>query len=282
MQWYAKGAVRAFILGCGVLVAQASAWAATSQPVQSVYLEELTSPEVRQRVAEGATTILVPIGGTEQNGPHMALGKHNVRVHLLAGRIAQALGQTLVAPTLAYVPEGSIQPPVAHMRFAGTISIPDSAFEALLEGAARSFRQHGFRDVVFLPEHGGYQKNVARVAARINQAWRQDACCRAHALTQYYAATQTPFQDQLAAKGYTRAEIGAHAGLADTSLSLALDPSLVRSLYLNPQAPKPTAADGVVGDPRRASAEAGQWGVQMIVDASVAAIREVLRRHAAP
>src|SRR5262245_25407692 len=87
----------------------------------SVYLDELTSPEVKQRIANGATTVLVPIGGTEQNGPHMVLGKHNVRAHVLAGRIAKELGNALVAPVIAYVPEGSIHPPAAHMRFTGTI-----------------------------------------------------------------------------------------------------------------------------------------------------------------
>ena len=69
----------------------------------SVFLEELTSTELRQRIAAGATTALVPIGGTEQNGAHMVLGKHNVRVHVLAGRIARQLGQAIVAPVMATV-----------------------------------------------------------------------------------------------------------------------------------------------------------------------------------
>jgi creatinine amidohydrolase/Fe(II)-dependent formamide hydrolase-like protein len=51
------------------------------------------------------------------------------------------------------------------MRYPGTISIPESAFESLLEHAARSFRQHGLRDVVLLGDHGGYQKSLERVAA---------------------------------------------------------------------------------------------------------------------
>ena len=78
----------------------------------------------------GTTTIIMPAGGTEQSGPHMALGKHNVRARVLAGRIAAALGDTLVAPVLAYVPEGAISPPAGHMRFPGTISIPDAAFKS--------------------------------------------------------------------------------------------------------------------------------------------------------
>ena len=53
-----------------------------------VFLEELTWTELRDAVRSGSTTAIIPVGGTEQSGPHLALGKHNVRVKLLAGRIA--------------------------------------------------------------------------------------------------------------------------------------------------------------------------------------------------
>ena len=90
---------------------------AQAQAPDTVVLEELTWTELRAFVRAGKTTILLPIGGTEQNGPHMALGKHNARVKALAERIAKNLGNALVAPVLSYVPEGSVQPPTGHMRF---------------------------------------------------------------------------------------------------------------------------------------------------------------------
>ncbi|MDO8284940.1 MAG: creatininase family protein [Rhodoferax sp.] len=242
----------------------------------SVFLEDLTSPELRARIANGATTVLVPIGGTEQNGPHMALGKHNVRVRYLSGQIALALGNAVVAPVLAYVPEGAVNPPVAHMRFSGTLSIPDAAFESVLEGIARSFRQHGFRDVVFLGDHGGYQKNVVHVATKLNREWSADPATRVHALTQYYQITQTEYIQALKARGFSPAEIGTHAGLADTALALAIDSALVRSEMLNP-ATRLDAAQGVSGDPRRATAAAGSVGVQLIIDTSVKSIQSATR-----
>ena len=61
----------------------------------SVQLEELTWTEVRAAIQAGATTIIIPVGGTEQSGPHMALGKHNVRARVLAGRIARMTGANL-------------------------------------------------------------------------------------------------------------------------------------------------------------------------------------------
>jgi creatinine amidohydrolase/Fe(II)-dependent formamide hydrolase-like protein len=248
----------------------------TAQP--TVDLEQLTSPEVAARIKAGATTILIPIGGTEQNGPYMALGKHNRRAHLLAARIAGKLGNALIAPVIAYVPEGAVSPPSEHMKFAGTLSIPSPAFEATLAGAAESLRAHGFRDIVFLTEHGGYRAAVARVAALLNQRWAAaTVAARAHALPEYYRAATTGFEQILAQHGVQAAEAGAHAGLADTALMLALDPSLVRADAL-PSAPAPTPAQGVHGDPRRATAALGQLGVDLIVDTSVAAIRAAVKR----
>ncbi len=83
----------ACMAACFVLAVQGFAHAAPA----SVYLEELTTTELQARIAGGATTALLPIGGTEQNDPHLVLGKHNVRAQLLAGRIATRLGNAIVA-----------------------------------------------------------------------------------------------------------------------------------------------------------------------------------------
>ncbi len=190
---------------------------------------------------------------------------------MLAGRIAERLGNALVAPTVAYVPEGSIDPPTAHMRFAGTITIPDAAFEAVLESAARSFRQHGFTEIVFLGDHGGYQRNESRVAAKLGREWAGQPV-QVLALLDYYRVTQTDYVRALQARGIAADVIGTHAGLADTALLLATDPSMVREAALA-KAPRPGPADGVHGDPRKATVALGQLGVELIVDRSVAAIK---------
>lgn len=238
----------------------------------SVHIEELTSPELAARIAAGATTILVPIGGTEQSGPHLLLGKHNLRVRVLAGRIAQRLGKTLVAPVIAYVPEGAITPPTGHMRFAGSVSIPDKTFESILDATARSFCQHGAKDIFFLGDHGGYQINMEKAAASANRG----PACRVHALPEYYQAAQTRYVTELKRRGHDAREIGTHAGLADTALSLAIDPSLVRQDLMAAAA----RAGGVQGDPRRATAALGQLGVDLIIEASTAAIRAGLQTQA--
>ena len=248
-----------------------SAGAAQGQSPNTVFLEELTWTELRDLVKSGKTTIIVPIGGTEQNGPHMTLGKHNRRVHLLSEKIARALGNALVAPVIAYVPEGGVNPPTEHMRFPGTITVPQEAFEKVLESTARSFKLAGFRDIVFLGDHGGYQRDERVVAARLDREWSATDV-RSHAVEEYYHASETEFPQLLKSKGYREEEVGTHAGLADTSLMLAVDPSLVRTNRLRP-------GDGAHGDPARSNPQLGQLGVDLIVTRTVETIKKAVVRQ---
>ncbi|MBV8937188.1 MAG: creatininase family protein [Alphaproteobacteria bacterium] len=237
-----------------------------AQAADTVFLEELTWTELRDQIRLGKTTVIVPIGGTEQNGPHMALGKHNLRVRYLSEKIARALGNALVAPVIAYVPEGALAPATGHMRFPGTITVPEEAFEKTLEYAARSLKLAGFHDIVFLGDHGSYQKDETAVAERLDKEWAGQPV-HVHGITEYYRASESEFGRLLTSKGYSEEEVGTHAGLADTSLTLATDPRLVRTDRLQP-------GEGAKGDPRRSSAELGQLGVDLVVTRTVDAIRK--------
>jgi creatinine amidohydrolase len=243
---------------------------AEAQRPDSVLVEQLTWTEIRDAVHGGVTTIIIPVGGTEQSGPFIAVGKHNRRVAILSERIARTLGNALVAPVIAYVPEGSTAPPTSHMRFPGTITVPDDVFEKTLESAAESFRVHGFKDVVLLGDHGGYQSNLKAVADRLNRRWAASGA-RAIDVPEYYRALDV-FAKALRARGLG-ADVGTHADLSDTSLMLATDPSMVRLQQLR-SAAKPDASLGVYGgDPRKSTAELGRLGVDAQVSASVQAIR---------
>jgi creatinine amidohydrolase len=269
--------VRLMVLCTLLVLVFAGAPFVMAQAPRSVFLEELTWTELKDQIQAGKTTIILPIGGTEQNGPAMALGKHNVRVRALAERIAKTLGNALVAPVMAYAPEGGVNPPTAHMRLPGTITVPDDAFEKTLEYAARSFKLHGFRDVVLLGDHGGYQRDLKAVAKRLNREW-QNSPVRVHAVEEYYRAAADSYPQALRRRDYKDSEIGTHAGLADTSLTLAVDPRLVRASRLSSGADL-DAAHGVYGDPRRASAELGEIGINLIVAKSVEAIKNAISRR---
>jgi creatinine amidohydrolase len=265
-----------------------SFWLCASLPVmaqKSVYLEELTTAEVGAMVKNSPSSpavVIIPIGGTEQNGPHMAIGKHNTRVKVLAGRIATQLTAlnipTIVAPVVSYVPEGSISPPTEHMKWPGTVSISDDAFKSMLLSAAKSFRQHGFTDIVLIGDHGGYQSALAAVEATFNKDAKSGA--KVHFIADYYRATagaQATYVAALRTKGLSDFEIGTHAGSADTSLQMAVDPSSVKPEKFV-EAAKTGREGGTLGDPRAASAALGQIGVDATVKMSVLAIQKAIQK----
>lgn len=252
--------------------------AAIAQAPKTVQLEDLTWTELRDQIHAGKTTIIIPIGGTEQSGPDVALGKHNARVKVLSQRIAESLGNAIVAPVIAYVPEGGYAPPTSHMRFPGTITVPDDVFEKTLESAANSFKVHGFTNIVFLGDHGGYQNDIRHAVAQLNKSWAGSGA-RAFVPPEYYNMSSDGYAQILRQHGVNDAEIGTHAGLADTSLLLAVAPQMVRLERLR-SGPKLGAADGVYGgDPRRSSVELGQLGIDAIVSHTVDAIRKETGGH---
>lgn len=78
-----------------------------SAQTRSVFIEELTSYEIRDAMAAGKTSAIIFAGGLEQNGPHMALAKHNVIARYAARQIAERLGIALVFPIVPFSPAGS-------------------------------------------------------------------------------------------------------------------------------------------------------------------------------
>ena len=134
------------------------------------------------------------------------------------------------------------------MRFPGTITVPDAAFEKMLESAARSFRLHGFRDIVFLGDHGGYQKDLQGRRRPAEPRMGGDAGARACDRRVLPRHRDRPTPRRCKRRGYRDDEIGTHAGLADTSLALAVDPRLVRTDQLMAAASRrraPTACTAI-------------------------------------
>lgn len=245
---------------------------ASAQNTSSVVFEQKTWPEIQAAIQAGTNTIIIPVGGTEQSGPYIAVGKHNTRVMVLAQQIAQQAGKTLVAPVVAYVPEGTTSPRTSHMRFPGTITLPPEIFEKLLISAAESFQVQGFKLVVLLGDHGGYQKSLEKVAKVLNQKW-QGKAAKALYVPGYYTVIAHQYAQWLKQNGYAK-DVGMHADISDTSLQLAVAPSMVREQALRSSGPPSTALGMYGGDPRRATAVLGQAGVHMQVNAAVQAIEQ--------
>ena len=106
------------------------AWPAYAQ-VPSVFIDDLTWPEVRDAIVGGKRTAIIYVGSSEQNGPHMVIGKHNFVARALAQRIAEELGDALVYPILPYAVAGNALTRTGHMRFPGTVTLtPEASFAA--------------------------------------------------------------------------------------------------------------------------------------------------------
>lgn len=245
------------------------------QMLPSLELEALTWTEVQRAIEAGYTTVIVPTGGTEQNGPFVALGKHNIIVRHTANEVASQLGGTLVAPVMAYVPEGEVgdagKEPTGHMAFAGTLSLPEPVFEAVLEATARSLKTHGFQQILFMGDSGGNQDAQQRVAEKLSALWNEEGQGQnmlVANLGDYYAANGQ--FDHLLKQGWTEEQIGYHAGLRDASEVLALRPDWVRLRAENLIDGAPL---GMSGDIQSASAEIGKDMLQLKVDAALAQAR---------
>jgi len=263
------------LLACAILAG--TPHPASSQalsPPGTVFLEELTWDETRDLMEDGFTTILIATAGTEQNGPHMVLGKHRYILEYTTSEIARALGNALVAPIVTYVPEGSWEGPTGHMRMPGTLSLPPDRFQALLLHTARSLQAGGFRNLLFLEDSGGNVNATREVVALLNQEWAGiDA--QAHHISDYYqksiADTEAYITGEL---GIPAAEIGGHAGISDTSQLW-----FVNRLHIRASARAPGGGfegSGVSGNPTLASPEIGQRILRIKVDNALAQIRDQL------
>lgn len=166
--------------------------------IGSVWLEELTWMEIRDAIAGGTTTVIVSTGGIEQNGPYLAMGKHNYILQGACEGIARKLGNALCAPIVKLVPEGGIEEPTGHMRYPGTISVREETFQAMLTDVAMSLAAHGFENVVFIGDSGGNQRGMAAVAEAMNARWTD---ARAHFVPEYYQSYTDAFD-------YIRDELG--------------------------------------------------------------------------
>ncbi len=241
---------------------------ALAQTPDTVFLDQLTWDEARDAIAGGKTTIIIPTGGTEQGGPHVVLGKHNYRVPVFADAIARQLGNALVAPTMAYVPEGGLEPPTGHMRFPGTITLPDPIFRQVLEYAARSLKLHGFKNIIFLGDSGGNQPGQTAVTAVLNAEWA-GSDVRVHTFVNYYRGNPEADLALMMKMGVTKEEIGGHVDVRDTSLLLAAAPNMVRMNKLAAGDGK----NGIRGDARRSSVAIGRALMDTTVTRTVQEIR---------
>jgi creatinine amidohydrolase len=240
--------------------------------MKTIRMEEMTYPAINAALAQGYTTAVVGVGSTEQHGPHLPTMTDTRIAEEMAHRVALKLGGALQAKTIATGVSDH------HLAFGGTISLQPATLKLIIGDYVRSLEKCGFKQVIFLPSHGG---NFATVEQAIKESQK------AHADIEITGYTDLPgfirFLNSMSNEfGISDFESGAHAGESETSIMLALAKKLVRRSQFAPGYLGPTTENearvilgqgmpaltrnGVLGDPRKASARKGRIYLDRLAD----------------
>lgn len=233
----------------------------------AVWIDDLTWPEVRDAVAAGKTTAIIFVGSSEQNGPHMAIGKHNFIARYCAEQIASKLGDALVYPVIPFAITGDATAKTAHMRFPGTVTLQPDVFAGVVRNVAQSALAAGFKLVALMGDHGGGQEELSRVAIALN-ALTKGSGARVLYVGDLYSKADTQFDEVLVRRGITSKEL--HAGISDTSAVMFLD---AEKWIRKDQIAAANEQTGVQGTPSKASAELGKIYLDLKIENAVNQIK---------
>ncbi|MGH9161684.1 MAG: creatininase family protein [Vicinamibacteraceae bacterium] len=204
----------------------------TPRPIEAaeeVWISKLTWLEVRDALAAGKTTVIVPVGAVDQNGPFLVTNKHEVTLGQVCEGSARKLGHALCAPTVDFGRQGAIDPPSGQMRYSGVISVREETFAMLIDDIASSLRQHGFTDIIFITDKGTNEADLRSIAASLNERW-QGVGAVAYYLDEQY--TRRGRKDEAFLEeslGIVEpSDDGHHDNIVQTSLLLLADPDNVR------------------------------------------------------
>ena len=250
----------------------------------TVFLGEMTDPEVEAFLQE-SQTVIVPVGSTEQHGPHAPLLTDVLIPVEVARRVAAVTG-ALVAPSVNY----ALSYP--HAGFTGVVHVRIATFMSLIEDLCASLATVGFKRIVFL--NGHYDNTYAIAYACANAAERMPAGVRAFPVN--YWDGMTPAE----AAEYFDPSTGLHANRGETSAVLAINPALVDMDHANvefPPFPEVTSPapvhtafffsapgsvhratrSGTWGDATQASAEFGERYLAVVTTATIRLLEDIER-----
>jgi creatinine amidohydrolase len=253
-----------------------------AQNASPVEIEWMTYAEIYSAIhQQGKTTVIIYNGGTEQRGPHAVLGGHTFMARATASEIARRLGNALVAPVLPFSPAGSHLNP----KWPGTAGIPANLYSAVNESIVDCMAVNGFKNIVLLGDHGGGQKELEMLAARMDIKYSSKGARVYYSGASYYKV-RADFDAWLRAN---HLPLSTHAGIPDTSELMYLggdkyirrdkivagDPVPGPGQKRDPKAPR--VNNGVTGDPRPSTPEIGKRLFEMHVDYAVKDIQRLIQ-----
>jgi creatinine amidohydrolase/Fe(II)-dependent formamide hydrolase-like protein len=245
--------------------------------VRTLWIDEMTWMDVRDAIAQGKRTVIVPAGGIEPNGPWVALGKHDYIARTLCEAIARKLGDALCAPVVPFVPEGDLETKSEHMNTPGTIGVREDTFEALLTDIARSVKAHGFTHIILIGDHGGDVDGMQAVAAKLSAEWHASPTIAY--IPEFYKSWDGAVE-LLYKKGVGKPDIsdGLHDDPTVTLLMMVNDPATVR--WQERVTAGKTVIDGVSIADKQQALKLGRELVDYRADVTVAAINTAIAGNA--
>ncbi|WP_224267797.1 creatininase family protein [Haloprofundus salinisoli] len=236
-----------------------------------VLLENRTWTDVEDALEAGTRTAIIAVGSVEQHGPHLPLIMDTLAGDELSRRIAEKLGDAFATPTIRPGCSGH------HMEFPGTITVPPETLMELIRSYCRSLDTHGFEHLVLVPTHGGNFAPVNTVAPELARELDANVVALAELDTMMEL-----MNEGLREAGVEYEEPVIHAGAAETAMVLAAAEELVRTdrLELGREGDISVSRllsdgfaaiteNGVLGDPREATSEAGEAIFSKLTDAYV-------------
>jgi len=252
--------------------------------VDSVFMSELSWPEFQKKVAANRP-VLIPLGATEQHGPHLPLGVDIVLPTGVCERVARQVGG-IVAPTIPY---GYKSQPRSGggQAFPGTTSLDAHTFALVLRDIIRDLGAHGVRRIVVVNGHfENMWPSVEGVDLGLRELRRDGIADMQLLRLEYWDFVSRATLDRLFPDGFPGTELE-HASLLETSLMLLLRPDLVAMDAVPSDGPAkfPTydmrpvpegfvPASGVLAVAHGSSAEKGEWLMNDHVALIAAAIRK--------
>ena len=256
----------------------------------TLLMENLSWEEINEFVAGGKTTVLQYAGAVEQHGPHLPTITDTLLAYALGERVARKLGNALVAPV--------IRPGLSehHIDFPGTVSLSLETFRRIVEESCESLSRHGFSNIVLISSHGGNTDTLKAITPDISKKVARRS--NVFFLIEDRHAHEATFERFRKKMNATIGEMGVHSGLTETSMVLAVRPDLVdmkrareglveESFYLPENVLisqmdafihgiKSQIDNGILGDPRRATAELGNELLEAISEDQAIQIRKIL------
>jgi creatinine amidohydrolase len=222
-------------------------------------LAHMSRPELERAIAAGRTTAVLPLGSTEQHGPHLPFATDTRIADALADRFCASVREAIRLPALA------IGCSSEHLGFPGTLTISPQTLAAVLRDVLEPLASCGFEKVFVFSAHGGNFDALARALPELRKI---AAPLEVVAFTDLGGLTAT-LQREAAAHGISAEVSGHHAGETETSIMLALDRTSVRAATLAAGFVEPTADPQSLFYPRlRARAPAGTVGDPSAADAA--------------